>query len=66
MFKVSELNPKDTVLDRIHAIQRKINKKLKGLSEEQQLSYYKEVRKKLEKEYKIKFKVVSSNSKLSV
>lgn len=59
MFKVSELNPKDKVLDEIHNIQRNIYCEDKGLSAKDLAERYNSSVRELSKEYKINFKVVS-------
>lgn len=43
MYKVSKINPKDTTLDEIHAIQEKLYKKEKNWTWEQQQKHYNEV-----------------------
>ncbi len=49
MFKVSELNPKDTTLDEIHKIQKKIFVQDKNLLKEEKVKKYILAREKLSK-----------------
>ena len=60
MFKVSELNPKDKVLDEIHNIQKEIYAEDEGITVKDLLERYNSSVIKVAKEYKINLKVVSS------
>lgn len=56
MLKVSKLNPKDTTLDEIHAIQCKIYQQQKGWDFEQVKTYYSQVVEKICSEFDVTFK----------
>lgn len=59
MFRISEFNPKDKTLDRIHAIQKKIYAEDKGLSWEKVIQKYKRIRHEFSKKYHLNFKLAS-------
>lgn len=61
MFKVSELNPKDVVLDDIHKIQKVIYEKDKNISQEERIKRYNSVKEDLMKNYKVKLNIFSLN-----
>ena len=59
MRKVSELNPKDTTLDEIHKIQKKISEEDKGLSPIDKVQRYTSAREEFCKKSKKRLKVIS-------
>ena len=59
MFKISEFNPKDKTLDEIHTIQRKIYEEDKGLSSEEIIQKYKNIRRDLSERYNLSFRIIS-------
>ncbi|MBI4713097.1 MAG: hypothetical protein HY762_07345 [Planctomycetes bacterium] len=61
MFKISELNPKDKVLDEIHQIQRGLAQEDKGLSSRELVRKLQTVRRELSKKYHFSPRVISSH-----
>ena len=59
MYKVSELNPQDTVLDEMHKIQKKISEEDKNLSIKERRNKYNKIREEISRKYKCTLKVVS-------
>ena len=60
MFKVSNLNPKDKILDEIHGLQRQIYDEDKSFSNKDLAERYNNSISELSREYKINFQVISS------
>jgi len=59
MYKVSELNPKDTTLDEIHKIQKEIYEETKKMIQEELLKYFHSATDEFCKKHKIILKLVS-------
>lgn len=64
MFKISELNPKDNTLDKIHAIQKRIYEEDKDLSTKELIKKYKRIRKEFAKNYNVNFNVTALKESL--
>lgn len=58
MFKISKLNPKDTVLDEIHTIQRKHFEERKGMTWQEEKNCIDKNVHNFEKQHNLKLKII--------
>lgn len=65
MNKISEYNPKDTVLDEIHSIQKRKHSERKDLRWEEEKNLIDKNVNDFGKKHKIKFKIVAPDKVLS-